>query len=242
MTTTPTGATGSPTAAPTPVGDTVLEVSHATLDVSIIGCAVKTNDRVLVNSQPADGVHWTLGRVRPETGVSPARVDLNLAPGYYDFTLTIGSCVFGPFPLIASDIYGLRHLTLFTDTARMMGASSVNSGRVQTSAGLVGTIPDADLQVSLEDPRARRWYQARIEQGEDGDNPQHMYYFDQVVPGKYTLRMSNWGWTRVLGAVDLSAPGKVTFCPIDLAATHISRLCSHPGAYVTTAGDRILPR
>jgi len=131
LTAIPTCAAASPTAAPTPVGDTVLEISHAMLRMSIIGCSVKPGDRVLVNGHPSDGVHWDLGRVMPETGISRAQVDLDLAPGYYDLTLRVGSCRFGPFPFIASDIYGLRHITLFNDVARTIAGSSVDSSRVR---------------------------------------------------------------------------------------------------------------
>ena len=218
--------TPTPTPALIPVGDTILDANGDYIAASIVGCAVRNTDRVLVNGLPEDGVNWDRLSIDTQRTIPLSSAELKLAraasatpaivrpivafrlkPGYYNFTLSVGDCSSAPFPLIALDGYGDRHITVWLSNSN---AQTPSRNYVETeTAGLVGSVPIDDLQVTLTGRDVSQVYVARVESYDNFLGNHYMYFFDGVSPGQYTLTVSGLGWKRALGAADLTMPGKV---------------------------------
>lgn len=204
--------------------DTALDIDHADITASLVGCDVQKNDRVLVNHRSEDGILWALFGVSPryETADVPVprdQRDLNgliaglnrrpqsslpevrfrLKPGYYNaLTVSVGPCSFGPFPLVAASFYGDRHIIIAAQ--HEPATQNASSGEL---AGVYGRLPDRDLHVMLTGGSPKITLTAV--------NEQFMYYFDGVKPGSYTLSVGGSGWAKSLGDVTVSSPGELVF-------------------------------
>jgi hypothetical protein len=193
---------------------------HSVITASLVGCDAKAKDAVLVNGSPPDGITWDLLKIVPprDAQLTPADRDLGkrlsqamglgqvppvasevvlrLKPGYYNFALKVGQCVFGSIPLVAANFYGARHVTLVSD--QIAPQSDVNNGPGHTG-GIFGSIPSFDEQVTLQGTNG--YYLARNEDNSDLLGAHYMYFFDAVPPGTYDLIVNGFGWAKNLGKI-----------------------------------------
>ena len=239
-------------AAPTPAPhvpvhfDTQLDILHADVLAQVVGCDVRANDGVLVNGKKPDGDSWELLGVSPAKAkpvlrsftpllkavggapLSPPELDFRLKPGYYEhLKLDVGGCSFEEFPLIASDLYGTRHITILAKTAFSTRADSARTSAAETGhlTGIFGHMPLPDLQVVLTNSTTGSAFVARNENDSDFLGNRYLYYFDSVPPGHYSLNVIGFGWTENLGDVDLTRSGVAQrdISPEDLGLPEINR-------------------
>jgi hypothetical protein len=199
-------------------GDTELDVSHAWITASIVGCDVKATDKILVNGKAADGINWdnpqiipahpmelsppdkalqALRRLNLKPPMTLPVVSIRLMPGYYRaFSLSIGNCTLQPIPLIAANVYGERRITLIAQQTNQKTTTS-------TVPGLYGGLPLRDIQVWLVGVGTLNSYVARNEDDTDFFGYHYMYFFDSVAPGRYRLIVKGFGWERDLGEVTM---------------------------------------
>lgn len=198
--------------------DTQLDIMHANITASLIGCSPQKSDLVLVNGKRQDGILWKLVGIAPATAKSlDARwsealaimhraspmtfptVIFRLKPGYYrSLTLSVGKCSFGPFSLATTDsgASGDRHLILVE--GRGTAASGVG--------GVYGYMPLPDLQIALHGVTSGETLVARDEIDPSPLGDTYMFFFDAVKPGRYTLSVSGVGWERSLREVVVDKP------------------------------------
>jgi hypothetical protein len=216
-------AAASPEPTPTPVPpphlDTILDINASTIVASLVGCDAKKGDKVLVNGQPQDNAHWDLRSLTPSeekplnaadaravSSLMPSKprtlpdLQLRILEGYYEsLTISVGDCTFGPIPLIAD---GTRHVTLLR--SKLVSENKDISAPV---AGVFGDIPLPDLQVTLTGGPLRETLAARNETNLNMFGDIYSYYFDAVKPGRYTLTVHGFGWSKTLGDVFVDRPG-----------------------------------
>jgi hypothetical protein len=226
----------SPTVTPVAIGDTALDIEHAGIFASIIGCDVHQDDPVLVNGLPADGVLWDRLQIVPNGNVSVTpdesqllkglhrqppdilpTVSFRLKPGYYNFALRVGKCSSKPFPLVVADFYGDRHITVAVTPSPVGDSPKVAIGGIPAdSTGVFGDIPLRDLQVVLSSDDSTLFYVARIEDESSFLANQYSFFFDAVKPGGYTLSVVGFGWTKDLGEFKVPLAGDPLFRHISL--------------------------
>ena len=210
-----------------PIGDTMLDISHSYVIASIIGCDVHSGDRVLVNGSAADGVAWDRLEIIPAMQVQQSQLALGLLrgmgkqptntlpqlkfrlkPGYYrELALSVGDCLLLPIPLVASDFYGLRHVTLL---ARSLSPQQ-DTALTASSSGVYGEVPILDLQVYLVNTASSNSYVARNEDDSDLLGPHYMFFFDSVIAGTYRFVVKGFGWEKDLGAITVAQTDQPIF-------------------------------
>lgn len=209
--------------------DTQLDITHADITALLVGCdTVRSSDAVLINGKSQDGVLWSLLGVRPaeDQPIDPMfrlalsklqqpiprtypEVRFRLKPGYYGaLRVSVGDCTFGPLPLTTVGASGDRHIILIRQpTPSLPGVEASGMG------GVYGYAPLPGLQITLVGASPQQTFVARNEVDSNPLEPQHgeiyMYFFDGVPPGRYTLSVSGFGWTKLLGDVVVSGPGDV---------------------------------
>jgi hypothetical protein len=204
--------------------DTQLDVSHAWITATIVGCEVKTTDKVLVNGKASDGFNWDNPQTVPahpteippfaahllkigqhSTPTTLATLSFRLKPDYYRaLDVTVGTCSLQPIPLIATDVYSARHITL-------VAKPKSSQPKPNSVTGLYGGIPLLDVQVWLVGLGTANSYAARNEDNSDVLGPHYMYFFDSVAVGRYKLVVKGFGWERDLGEISLKEPETATF-------------------------------
>jgi hypothetical protein len=226
----------TPTVMPITIGDTALDISHAVIVASIIGCNIHTDDLVLVNGIPANGVLWDRPHIVPKGNetVTPVEsrlleglnqkppeilptVSFRLKPGYYNFALSVGRCSSKPFPLVAADFFGYRHISVIMTPSPVEESSKVAIGGTPAdSTGVFGDIPLSDLQVVLSDDDSKSFYVARTEDESSFLGHSYSFFFDAVKPGQYTMSVVGFGWSRSLGEFEVPLAGNPLFRHISL--------------------------
>jgi len=207
-----------------PHGDTQLDISHAWITATVVGCDVKTTDKVLVNGKAADGINWDNPQIVPahptkipqfaaqllkmgqhSAPTTLATLSFRLRPDYYRaLDVTVGTCSLQPVPLIAADFYSARRITL-------VAKPQSSPAKPKSTTGLYGEIPLLDVQVWLIGLDTASSYTARNEDNSDVLGPHYMYFFDSVAVGRYKLVVKGFGWERDLGEISLKEPETATF-------------------------------
>jgi hypothetical protein len=123
-------------------------------------------------------------------------------------TVSVGDCFFGPLPLATTDASSDRHIILIRQP------NSALPPTTQTDVGGVyGYAPLPDLQITLTGGVPEQTLLARCEVDPnpltDPYGEIYTYFFDAVKPGRYTMTVNGYGWTKSLGDVVVSKPGEV---------------------------------
>ena len=182
--------------------DTPLDIDHAEITASLVGCNPRKNDLVLVNGKLPDHELWEFHKIVPADSAPShmPQVFFRIKPGYYQhMTLSVGRCSFGPFPLATADTYGDRHLLL--TEARGTAASD--------SAGVYGFMPLQRLKVVLRGDGPADVLVAKDEVVPGDMREMYRFYFDAVRPGRYVLTVYGDGWQKSLGTVVVDKAGQL---------------------------------